>query len=180
MKDYYIKNEEGRYIIPIKLNSYEDVYDELDFRDNEYRKLNMNIHDFIKDVYEEIAWSEDLEILFVLPETIRSHEKEKKVTRSFESYYERKIKFKKRKAKTAGFRILKYLGIAAISLILWVILSKTSETKIIQELLNIIATVLLWQVVSMIFVESSILKLSKDITEKIYGSKISFTYIKEN
>lgn len=125
MKECYRRNKEGRYIIPIKLQSYDELYDELDFRSKEYRKLNMNIHNFIKDVYEEISWKEDSEILFVLAKIIRSQKEEEKVKEAFENYY---------------------------------------EIKIIQELLNIIATVLLWQVVSMIFVESSILRLSKDIT----------------
>lgn len=177
MKDYYIRSKEGRYIIPIKIQTYEKLYDDLDFRPKEYRKLNTDIHDFIKEVYEEIPWNEELEINFVLPQIIKSEKEEEKIKKAFENYYERKITFKKRKTKAAGIRILKYLAIAAAALVLWVLLSKTNETKIIQKLLNIVATVLLWQVVSMIFVESSTLKLSKDITEKIYSSKISFSYV---
>lgn len=172
-------NKTNKYIIPIQLSNYEEAFNQFDYRRNYDRKLNEDLDDFLKSTFITLPLSKNLEIeiKIFLPQDIKNESCEEIVRRGILSNYV-SYEIYEKNIKIMGIRrISYYILISAILFFLWYIFESHNNSFFISEALNTGATVLLWQAMTLIFIENKNFKLNSRINKKLSTAIITFSYL---
>ncbi|MGL5348237.1 MAG: hypothetical protein ACRDA3_12870 [Peptostreptococcaceae bacterium] len=172
--------EDNVFEIPIKIEKYEDFFNEFDYRDIKNRELNEDIDDLIDKIIltsNRKIKNQKLELIIYIPKDKENHKVEKDVEEGIINYYKSYFNYKKKINIMGMKRIVYYIVYALILLSLWNFIYKYKGENFIGALLNAGGTVLLWEIMSMILIERKNLKDRIIIKRKMLNMNIIFKYI---
>lgn len=172
--------EKSVFEIPIKINSYEDLFNELDNRDIDKRVVKEEVDNFIDMAI--LTTSDDvkhmeLNLIIHLPVKAKDEIKEVLVREGLMNHYEAVFEYQKKLKKFGVKRITYYAICSLILLVGWYYMVTYKDKSFISSLLNAGGTVLLWEIMSLVFIER---KKSKDraaLNRKLSNMKVIFKYI---
>ena len=162
--------------IPIQVESYEELFNEFDGNILEKRLLRDDINDFIYEYFKTMAEVDALYLEISLPQRIYDEEKEAAVFKAIPYYYDSKLKFEGKIVNTGIRRIIYYMLMSVILFIAWFYLRKIGGETLLTTALNAGANVLLWQVMTLIFIEGKNFQLNYKLLKRLYHLEIVFTY----
>ena len=171
--------DDNIYKIPIKVDDYDSLFNEFDFSDLSERDLNEDIDDLI-DKYilkcpKKIKHL-TFELIISLPKEVKNPEKEIAVEKGIYNYYKGYLTYQKRLTFTGIKRIAYYMFSAFILLSVWYLIRQINGDSLVLSLLNSGGTVLLWEVMSLIFIERKNANDKANLKRKLMKMKITFRY----
>ena len=148
---YRTNQENGRVIIDIALNRYNEFFHEWDNSIFRKRDIHQELAIFLDLCSEEIPLKRKLEIQFCVKNTERNSETEDRIRASYKNYYSALLRGEQRKtkgiARTSGILLL----VAAVLLFLHVfldgVITSSILTKVFHESLLIGGWVFTWEAI---------------------------------
>ncbi|MEG0308039.1 MAG: hypothetical protein RR636_08860 [Clostridium sp.] len=172
----------NNYIIKIKVDNYENLFYDFDFAPINDRDLRDDIDTFILDKAIDIHKSKkhNVSLEIYLPKTNSSAKTEALALEGIYNYYNSKIEIDNITLKAGRKRLVYYILLSFSISILLYISNKFFHGKIISTILDTSATVILWQAVSLIFIESKNYSVKRNINRIFSDMKVYFKYIDFN
>lgn len=174
-----IDNKTIIYKIPIRVSSYEDLFNSLDYRELSEREINEEVDNLIdKSILKSDKKIKDikLELIIHLPKKAYNINDEIKASEGIKRHYNSFFKYKKRINEMGIRRIIYYTITAFILLTCWYLLEKYDHNDFFASLLNAGGTVLLWEMMSLILIERKNYEAKISIRKKLLDIKIVFKY----
>ena len=172
--------EKVKCTIPIKVNSYEELFNSLDYRNLAERDINGEVPSWIEEYISRVPQklsSIDVELLINMPEDAMDKDKEEKSKLGIINYYNSFFILQKKFSLMGIKRICYYIFSALILLTCWFYIKTYYGESLLTSLLDSGGTVLLWEVMSLIFIESKNFKIKVNINKKLSKMNIVFKYI---
>ncbi len=172
--------EKVKCTIPIKVNSYEELFREFDYRDIKERNINADLDQWIKEYILRLPYKLkdiDIELVINIPNEIRDESKEKIYKVSILNYYREFLNIEKKLSFMGIRRVCYYIIAAAILLSCWYFIKSYKGESLLTSLLNSGGTVLLWEVMTLIFIESKNFKYKVRVNKKLSNMDIVFSDI---
>lgn len=172
--------EKVKCTIPIKVNSYEELFREFDYRDIKERNINADLDQWIKEYILRVPYKLkdiDIELVINIPNEIRDESKEKIYKVSILNYYREFLNIEKKLSFMGIRRVCYYIIAAAILLSCWYFIKSYKGESLLTSLLNSGGTVLLWEVMTLVFIESKNFKYKVRVNKKLSNMDIVFSDI---
>lgn len=165
------------FIIPIKLNSYEEVFNEIDYREIEARSINESVDSLIKYTYVGIQRKNFNVILKIyLPLEVKNKDLEIQTIKGIHNYYKSFDTHEKLIKKIGIRRIVYYCILSIILLSLYYYVTQNVEVSLIGEFLSAGGTVVLWQAMTLLLIERKNFKVKDLLNEKLSIIEVDFEY----
>lgn len=174
-----IKNK-NEYKIPIKINSYEDLFVEFDYRNVEDRSVNKELDEWIKEYILRIPHKLkdiNIELEINMPIEMKDEKKEETSKISLLNSYKDFLKREEKLSFMGVRRIIYYMIVAATLLSLWYFIKTNKGESLLTSLLNSGGTVLMWEVMSLIFIQGKNFNYTFRMNKKLSNMNIVFKYI---
>lgn len=174
--------EKIKCTIPIKVDSYEELFREFDYRDVKERSINADLDGWIEEYILRVPYKLkkfDVELIVNMPAEVRDEEKEEVSKISIINSYKEFLAREKKLSFMGVRRICYYMIAAAILLSCWYFIKNAKGESLLTSLLNSGGTVLLWEVMTLIFIESKNFKYKVRVNKKLSNMDIVFRYIEE-
>lgn len=174
-----IKNK-NEYKIPIKINSYEDLFVEFDYRNVEDRSINKELDEWIKEYILRIPHKLkdiNIELEINMPIEMKDEKKEETSKISLLNSYKDFLKREEKLSFMGVRRIIYYMIVAATLLSLWYFIKTNKGESLLTSLLNSGGTVLMWEVMSLIFIQGKNFNYTFRMNKKLSNMNIVFKYI---
>ncbi|MGL5152746.1 MAG: hypothetical protein ACRC7N_19495 [Clostridium sp.] len=173
MKEEFLK-------IPVKVERYEELFNIYDNRTLDKREFNSDIDELInKSILSSQRKIKDTRInleVYVVND-IHQSDIEELVKKGIYNHYEGYFNYID-KVNVIGIKRISYYLISAIILLgAWSYVNKNMGTNFIGALLNAGGTVLLWEIMSMVFIQRKNLKDKSMLKKKMLNMKVDFKYI---
>ena len=172
--------EKVKCTIPIKVNSYEELFREFDYRDVKDRSINADLDGWIQEYILRIPYK--LRKIYVelevnMPAEVKDKNKEEVSKVSIINSYREFLAREKKLSFMGVIRICYYIIAAAILLSCWYVIKNSKSESLLTSLLNSGGTVLLWETMTLIFIESKNFKYKVRVNKKLSNMDIVFRYI---
>ncbi|MDU3723960.1 hypothetical protein [Clostridium celatum] len=172
--------EKVKCTIPIKVNSYEELFREFDYRDVKDRSINADLDGWIQEYILRIPYK--LRKIYVelevnMPAEVKDKNKEEVSKVSIINSYREFLAREKKLSFMGVIRICYYIIAAAILLSCWYVIKNSKGESLLTSLLNSGGTVLLWETMTLIFIESKNFKYKVRVNKKLSNMDIVFRYI---
>ena len=172
--------EKVKCTIPIKVDYYEGLFREYDYRDAEYRCINEDLNGWLQECVFRLPYKLkdiDVELEINMPLEVRDENKEGMSKISIINSYKEFLQREKKLSIMGVIRIGYYMITAAILLSCWYIIKTYKGESLLTSLLNSGGTVLLWQIMTLIFIEGRNFRYKLRINKKLSNMTIVFKYI---
>jgi hypothetical protein len=176
---YRFDEESGTYNIDIRIGSYGDLYNELDFSPVYKRDLDKDLVEFLESCVYEIPLNEAVAVNFFLEGAERDPESEERARVVFRNYFSYSVRWEYSQRRELFKGIALYGPLGAVLLLFGffsrkVFVRETVGTSILQEGFFIGAWVLLWELFSTLFFDFR--RYSRKIRRygKLEKARISF------
>ena len=174
--------EKVKCTIPIKVNSYEELFREFDYRDVKDRSINADLDGWIQEYILRVPYK--LRKIYVelevnMPAEVKDKSKEEVSKVSIINSYREFLAREKKLSFMGVIRICYYIIAAAILLSCWYVIKNSKGESLLTSLLNSGGTVLLWETMTLIFIESKNFKYKVRVNKKLSNMNIVFMYIEE-
>ena len=172
--------EKVKYTIPIKVDSYEELFREFDYRDVKDRSINADLDGWLKEYILRVPYKLKniyIELVINMPAHARDENKEKVSEISIISSYKEFLNREKKLSIMGVMRIFYYIIAATILLSCWYFIKNAKGESLLTSLLDSGGTVLLWEVMTLIFIEGKNFKYKVRINKKLSNMNIVFKYI---
>ena len=174
--------EKVKCTIPIKVDSYEELFREFDYRDVKDRSINADLDGWIQEYILRIPYK--LRKIYVelevnMPAEVKDENKEEVSKVSIINSYKEFLAREKKLSIMGVIRIGYYMITATILLSCWYVIKNSKGESLLTSLLNSGGTVLLWQVATLIFIEGKNFKYKVRINKKLSDMDIVFKYIED-
>ena len=172
--------EKVKCTIPIKVDSYEELFREFDYRDVKDRSINADLDGWIQEYILRIPYK--LRKIYVelevnMPAEVKDKNKEEVSKVSIINSYREFLAREKKLSFMGVIRICYYIIAAAILLSCWYVIKNSKGESLLTSLLNSGGTVLLWETMTLIFIESKNFKYKVRVNKKLSNMDIVFRYI---
>ncbi|WP_343009875.1 hypothetical protein [Clostridium celatum] len=172
--------EKVKCTIPIKVNSYEELFREFDYRDVKDRSINADLDGWIQEYILRVPYK--LRKIYVelevnMPAEVKDKNKEEVSKVSIINSYREFLAREKKLSFMGVIRICYYIIAAAILLSCWYVIKNSKGESLLTSLLNSGGTVLLWETMTLIFIESKNFKYKVRVNKKLSNMDIVFRYI---
>ena len=172
--------EKVKCTIPIKVDSYEELFREFDYRDVKDRSINADLDGWIQEYILRIPYK--LRKIYVelevnMPAEVKDKSKEEVSKVSIINSYREFLAREKKLSFMGVIRICYYIIAAAILLSCWYVIKNSKGESLLTSLLNSGGTVLLWETMTLIFIESKNFKYKVRVNKKLSNMDIVFRYI---
>lgn len=169
-----------RFIIPVKISDYNDIFNPFDNSPLENRKVNSELTEYLKDTLLKVTnfKAEDFELKITLPISKKSKLLEYDTLKGITNFYKSFNTSEKLLRKTNIKRIVYFLLGAIIFEVLWLYVKKQASNAFYAEIFLIGSVLLLWQVMVIIFIESKAFIYNRIIYQKLSTLHVSFNYEK--
>lgn len=166
--------------IPVKVDTYEELFKDLDYRNLKERSINEELDSWIAEYILRLPLKlKDINVELVINMPVEAIDENKEeiskigIINSYKSFFylEKKLSFMGIK------RICYYLFSSLILLSCWYFIEKYNGESLLTSLLNSGGTVLLWEVMSLILIESKNFKYKVRVNKKLSNMNIVFRYI---
>lgn len=174
--------EKVKCTIPIKVNSYEELFREFDYRDVKDRSINADLDGWIQEYILRIPYK--LRKIYVelevnMPAEVKDKNKEEVSKVSIINSYREFLAREKKLSFMGVIRICYYIIAAAILLSCWYVIKNSKGESLLTSLLNSGGTVLLWETMTLIFIESKNFKYKVRVNKKLSNMDIVFRYLED-
>lgn len=166
--------------IPIKVDSYEELFREFDYRDVKDRSINADLDVWLQEYILRLPHklkNINVELEVNIPSEVKDENKEEISKISIKNSYKGFLAREKKLSVMGVIRIGYYLIVATILLSCWYVIKNSKGESLLTSLLNSGGTVLLWQVATLIFIEGKNFKYKVRINRKLSDMDIVFRYI---
>ena len=172
--------EKVKCTIPIKVNSYEELFREFDYRDVKDRSINADLDGWIQEYILRVPYK--LRKIYVelevnMPAEVKDKNKEEVSKVSIINSYREFLAREKKLSFMGVIRICYYIIAATILLSCWYVIKNSKGESLLTSLLNSGGTVLLWETMTLIFIESKNFKYKARVNKKLSNMDIVFRYI---
>lgn len=172
--------EKVKCTIPIKIDSYEELFREFDYRDVKDRSINADLDGWIQEYILRVPYK--LRKIYVelevnMPAEVKDKSKEEVSKVSIINSYREFLAREKKLSFMGVIRICYYIIAAAILLSCWYVIKNSKGESLLTSLLNSGGTVLLWETMTLIFIESKNFKYKVRVNKKLSNMDIVFRYI---
>ena len=174
--------EKVKYTIPIKVDSYEELFREFDYREVKERSINADLDGWIQEYILRVPYKlKDIyvELEINMPLQVKDENKEEVSRISIINSYKEFLDREKKLSVMGIIRIGYYMIAAAILLTFWYNIKNFKGESLLTSLLNSGGTVLLWEVMSLIFIEHKNFKYKLRVNKKLSDMDIVFKYIED-
>lgn len=174
--------EKVKCTIPIKVDSYEELFREFDYREVKERSINADLDGWIQEYILRVPYKlKDIyvELEINMPLQVKDENKEEVSRISIINSYKEFLDREKKLSVMGIIRIGYYMIAAAILLTFWYIIKNFKGESLLTSLLNSGGTVLLWEVMSLIFIENKNFKYKLRVNKKLSDMDIVFKYIED-
>ena len=157
--------EKIKCTIPIKVDYYEGLFREFDYRDVEYRCINEDLDGWLQEYIFRLPYKLkdiNVELEINMPLEVRDENKEEMSKVGIINSYKEFLEREKKLSIMGVIRIGYYMITAAILLTCWYIIKNSKGESLLTSLLNSGGTVLLWQIMTLIFIEGKDFKYKID------------------
>lgn len=172
--------EKIKCTIPIKVDYYEGLFGEFDYRDTEYRCINEDLDGWLQEYIFRLPYKLkdiNVELEINMPLKVRDENKEEMSKVGIINSYKEFLEREKKLSIMGVIRIGYYMITAAILLSCWYIIKTSKGESLLTSLLNSGGTVLLWQIMTLIFIEGRNFRYKLRINKKLSNMNIVFKYI---
>ena len=169
--------------IPIKVNSYEELFREFDYRDVKDRSINSDLDGWLQEYIFRLPCelkNINIELEVNMPLEVRDENKEEISKISIINSYKEFLAREKKLSVMGVLRIGYYMIVETIILSCWYVIKNSKDESLLTSLLNSGGTVLLWQIATLIFIEGKNFKYKVRINKKLSYMDIVFRYISNN
>ena len=172
--------EKIKCTIPIKVDYYEQLFREFDYRNDEDRCINEDLNEWLQEyIFRQPHKLNNIsiELEINMPLEVRDENKEESSKVSIINSYK---EFLKREVKIINMSVIRigyYMITAAVLLSCWYIIKTNIGESLLTSLLNSGGTVLLWQIMTLIFIEGKNFRYKVRINKKLSNMTIVFRYI---
>lgn len=176
-KDYVENNyirEDGKAVIPIELNSIDDLYMKHDY---EKLVLSDDISNYIKEVASIIPFKYDIILEFHCPKIDLAQQE--RIKRIIKNNYGMEIDDLDYENRLESYTSIGLFIIGTLLLILYFVLPEAT-LSILKEMILLISWVILWDMVENVIFTSNKRKLERLNVLQIYDSKIEFVFDKDS
>lgn len=176
-KDYVENNyirEDGKAVIPIELNSIDDLYMKHDY---EKLVISDDISNYIKEVASIIPFKYDIILEFHCPKIDLAQQE--RIKRIIKNNYGMEIDDLDYENRLESYTSIGLFIIGTLLLILYFVLPEAT-LSILKEMILLISWVILWDMVENVIFTSNKRKLERLNVLQIYDSKIEFVFDKES
>lgn len=174
-KDYVENNyirEDGKAVIPLELNSINDLYMKHDY---EKLVISDDISNYIKEVASIIPFKYDIILEFHCPKIDLAQQE--RIKRIIKNNYGMEIDDLDYENRLESYTSTALFIIGTLLLILYFILPETT-LSILKEMILLISWVILWDIVENAIFTSSRRRIERLNILQIYDSKIEFVFDK--
>lgn len=172
--------EENTYNIGIKVESYEELFNKLDYRPLDIRELSEDVDNFIDKFIlksDKKIKNMMLKLIIYLPKSVKDYTKENNTQLGIINHYKSIFEYQK-KIKILSIKRITYYAICSLILSAgWYYMVTYKNQNFISSLLNAGGTVLLWEIMSLVFIERKNAKDRAALNRKLSNMKIVFEYI---
>ncbi|MGL4336899.1 MAG: hypothetical protein ACRCST_08380 [Turicibacter sp.] len=143
-------------IIPLQLDNYEDMFLTIDRRPLNRRKVNEEVDLFLKEILfnESLKEFPSIQIDLYLPKDKQDFEKERLLQEGLVNHYQSFTTFERKVRNMGIIRLASYTTSSLVLFILYYFVEKYFGSSFFSTILSTAATVILWQISSLIFIES--------------------------
>lgn len=172
--------EKIKCTIPIKVDYYEQLFREFDYRNDYDRCINEDLNGWLQEyIFRQPHKLNhiNVELEINMPLEVRDENKEESSKVSIINSYK---EFLKREVKIINMSVIRigyYMITAAVLLSCWYIIKTNIGESLLTSLLNSGGTVLLWQIMTLIFIEGKNFRYKVRINKKLSNMTIVFRYI---
>lgn len=174
--------EKVKCTIPIKVDSYEELFREFDYREVKERSINVDLDGWLQEYILRVPYKlKDIyvELEVNMPVEVKDENKEEVSKVSIINSYKEFLAREKKLSIMGVIRIGYYMITATILLTCWYVIKNSKGESLLTSLLNSGGTVLLWQVATLIFIEGKNFKYKVRINKKLSDMDIVFKYIED-
>ena len=174
--------EKVKCTIPIKVDSYEELFREFDYREVKERSINADLDGWFQEYILRVPYKlKDIyvELEINMPLQVKDENKEEVSRISIINSYKEFLDREKKLSVMGIIRIGYYMIAAAILLTFWYNIKNFKGESLLTSLLNSGGTVLLWEVMSLIFIENKNFKYKLRVNKKLSDMDIVFKYIED-
>ena len=174
--------EKIKCTIPIKVDYYEGLFREFDYRDVEYRCINEDLDGWIQEYIFRLPYKLNhinVELEINMPLEVRDKNKEEMSKAGIINSYKEFLEREKKLSIMGVIRIGYYIIAAAIILSCWYFIKNSKGDSLFTSLLDSGGTVLLWEVMTLIFIESKNFKYKVRVNKKLSNMDIVFRYLED-
>lgn len=166
------------YTISIIFGNYEELFYEFDYRPLNNRDLSEELDTFILSRATDLSSVKNTAISLEinLPKSVYSKEREVLTYEGISNHYDSKIEWDKKLTKIAIKRLTYYFTISMSLFIFWYFSQSILENSILSVLLDTGATVVLWQIMTVLFIERKDYNLKKNLNKLFSQMDIKFKY----
>ena len=164
-------------IISLQFSMYEDLFNDFDYNSLENKVLREDIDSFIKNFFKDMIPGQMPQLTLIFPKSIYSIDKEQSILKAIQTYYSSELTFQNRIARMVLKRIIYYTIVSFLLFVIWYYTTKTFGDTLFTAAANTGATVLLWQVMTLLFIERDNFELHYNTTKALSHMPIIFKYI---
>lgn len=166
------------HTIHLKFDSYDDIFYEFDYRSIDLKDVSDDVDSFITSQISDLINLKELSIVLEinLPKTVYDEEQEKLTSTGIDNYYDSKITLDNKISKMGLRRLLYYFTVSSLFFILWFYTQGALGDTFLTGIFDTAGTVILWQAMTLIFIERKNHNINKRINKLFSEMKIVFKY----
>ena len=164
--------------VPIQLESYDAIFNEIDCRPLNIRTVIENIDALLKEALfnRDLKQIPELNLHIFLPHSIKDCAKENLSVEGIQNYYQSFSNYENQIRRLSILRLIYYVLTALIFFIVNYYLQIYYPETFLNTLIDTSASVILWQASTMIFIDSKDFKLNKKLNELLSHVSVTYTY----
>lgn len=169
-----------QYIVNLKVQKYNDIFDNLDNSPLKVRNINKDIQLYLKDSLASIPSKNSIGISFHITGEKRDKIKEESVIIALQSCCLKRLKSKRSDLKSSNIDTVIYvltsILLLSVGFDLETVFNKSVLFNTLLEGVNIGGWIFLWEAISMLFFKSKDINSEIQEVHRILRSNMSFTY----
>jgi hypothetical protein len=177
---YAYDEEDECYVVPISLDSYDELFNGWDAAPTKRRNLEVDLLDFLEEVAYDIPMSQSIKLVFQLPLETKDIKKEEIATEGIYNNFRMINHFISKEFAKNNRKILTYLAIGviflSISYLFQTDLNLVFPLSILVDGFFIGGWVMFWEAFSLFFFIGSELRNRRKRYNRYSNSKMEFKY----
>ncbi len=180
-KIYKYDDTKKCYLIEISLDYYLELFNDWDAAHIKRKELHPELVEYLETVAEDIPLKEKLEIVFVMPDTVKNTDTEQISKQVFNNYFNFMIHLNQRNLRKMLKQAIYYIITGFTFVTLGYLLQKYQalSIEIFSEGLFIGGWVFMWEAISLLFFKSGSIRRINKAYLRFIESEITYQYIKK-
>lgn len=164
--------------VDIQLNSYDEVFNMIDYRPLNERIVNEDIDMLLKEALfnKDLKQTPELRLHIFLPSSIKDPFKETLCLQGIQNYYQSFSNYENQVRRLSISRLIYYVVTALVFFALNYYLQQFYSETFLNTLIDTSASVILWQASTMIFIDSKDFKINVKLNKLLSQINVMYTY----